>query len=722
MSVVYFRDQSEDILKSLNDLTVSGIIGGLLAIVVLLFFLRKVRTTFIIATAIPIAMVFTFSFMYLYRAIFRADISINIISLSGLMMAVGMLVDNSVVVLENIFRLRQEKGMAPREASLKGAGEVAQAVTASTLSTLVVFASLGFMSQSGFGRFMQDFALTISLALIASLLVSLSFIPLSGSRFLSGKMKEKARWLVGLTSLYEKVIHFTIKSWKTKLLTAGMALLIFLASYLLLTSIEKEFMFSSDEREVSVSVFMPRTFSLEQMNELFTEYELIVMGHAEELALDHLTVEFGVRGMRQGRFRGSIDLDLKDEGPTVTQVRERLKALLPVRAGLLYEFGERFGRGGFGRGTSVDLIGMDFTKLTELAPIVIERLRTVPNVEDITSDLEGGDTQLLVQVDRTKAENLGVNSRLIAQTVSSSLSDRAIGKFKTENREIDIIMKIQSEDGFSEEDLRNISLRSQGKSVPISAISNLSYRLGSSSIRKENKKSKLSIRVNTRTQGMMALTEDIRRAMSGVEFPEGYSWSLGEGFRRFQESQGETTLAIVLALLFIYIIMASLFESFVHPFTILLIVPPAIFGVAVMFTLTRITLNTTSYLGLLTLFGIVVNNGIILIHHIRTLRFSGMPKDEAIIQGGKDRIRPILMTAITTILGVLPLALPYMFPALFKGVGQRAQMWAPISVAIVGGLTTSTFFTLIFLPTFYSISDSVVRRLKLKFGFNADKF
>ena len=722
MAIVYYRDQSEDILKSLNDLTVSGIIGGIFAVIILLFFLRKIRTTFIIATAIPIAMVFTFSFMYLYRAIFRANISINIISLSGLMMAVGMLVDNSVVVLENIFRLRQEKGMAPREASLRGASEVAQAVTAATLSTLVVFVSLGFMSQSGFGRFMQDFALTISLALIASLLVSLSFIPLAGSRFLAGKTKEKARWLVKLTALYERIIRFTISTWKTKLLVAGLAVLIFVASFLLLNSIEKEFMFSSDEREVSLSVYMPRTFSLEQMNTLFTEYEKIVLDHEDDLALEHLTVEFGVRGMRQGRYRGSLNLDLADKGPTVAEVRDRLKALLPVKAGILYEYGQRFGRGGFGRGTSVDLIGMDFTKLTELAPGIIDRLRAVPNVEDITSDLEGGDTQLLVQVDRAKAENLGVNSRLIAQTVSSSLSDRAIGKFKTENREIDIIMKIQSEDGFSEEDLRNISLRTQAKSVPISAISNLSYRLGSSSIRKENKKSKLSIQVNTKTQGMMALTEDIRKVMSSVSFPEGYTWSLGEGFRRFQESQGETTLAIVLALLFIYIIMASLFESFVHPFTILLIVPPAIFGVAVMFTLTHITLNTTSYLGILTLFGIVVNNGIILIHHIRTLRFSGMSKDDAIIQGGKDRIRPILMTAITTILGVLPLALPYMFPQYFQGVGQRAQMWAPISVAIVGGLTTSTFFTLIFLPTFYSISDSVVRRFKTRFGFNADKF
>ena len=176
-------------------------------------------------------------------------------------------------------------------------------------------------------------------------------------------------------------------------------------------------------------------------------------------------------------------------------------------------------------------------------------------------------------------------------------------------------------------------------------------------------------------------------------------------------------MALMLALIFIYIIMASLFESFVHPFTILLTVPLALFGVAIVFTLTGITLNTTSNLGLLTLFGIVVNNGIILLDHIRTLRKQGLQKEKAIIQAGKDRLRPIIMTAITTIFGVLPLALPFLLPDYFQAAGRRAQMWAPISVAILGGLTTSTFFTLLILPTFYSIFDSITSTLKNFFGF-----
>lgn len=719
IQTIFYMDQSVDILRSLKDLAISGIVGGLMAILVLIFFLRKFRTTIIIGIAIPMAIVFTFSLMYLYKTVFGADVTINIISLSGLMMAVGMLLDNSVVVLENIFRLRQEKNYSALEASTIGSSQVVLAVTASTLTTLVVFVSLGFMSKSGFGRFMTDFALTISLALIASLMVALTFIPLASSRLLAGKSKEKARWLVKMTNLYEKIIIFNIKNWKTKTLIVGVALAFMVSAAFLFLNLEREFMPRSSEREVNLTVYMPRSFTLDQMKTLFSSYEEILLPRKEELGIEHLTIEFGVSFARQGRFQGRIELNLTDDGPSVEEIKENLKKLLPERAGITYEYGQRFGRGGHSMGISVELIGMDYTKLTELAPMVMEKIRTVKDVEDVTSDLEGGSTQLVIQVDRKKAESSGVNSRMIAQTISSSISERPVGRFKMDNKEIDIILKIQGEEGFSETDLRNLSIQIQDKRIPISAIADFSYRMGSTSIRKENKKSKLAIRVNTKSQGMMGISGDIRTAMETISFPEGYTWSLGSGFRNFQESQGESSLAIILALIFIYIIMASLFESFVHPFTILLTVPLALFGVSAFFFITNITLNTSSYLGLLTLFGIVVNNGIILIDHIRSLRKSGMSKNEAIVQGGKDRMRPIIMTAITTMVGVLPLALPILLPNLFPAVSRRAQMWAPIAVAIIGGLTTSTFFTLIILPTFYSISDSVTVAVKTKLGFKS---
>jgi HAE1 family hydrophobic/amphiphilic exporter-1 len=717
MDVLYYRDQSEEILNSLRDLSIAGLIGGFLAVIVLLFFLRKFRSTVVIAVAIPMAVVFTFSLMYIYRSVFGASISINVISLSGLMMAVGMLVDNSVVVLENIFRLRQEKGYPALQAAIKGGSEVAMAVTASTLTTLVVFISLGFISSTGFGRYMKDFAITISLALIASLIISLTFIPLAGSRLLKGKSKPKARWLVKLTGFYEKVIGATIKNTASKLGTVFIAFCVFMAAFYMMSKVEREYFPASEERNVELNVYMPKSFTLDQMKELFNTFETKLNQHKEELAIKNMVTEYGITRVRQGRYRGEVQLFLADTGPSVSEIKKKMLELFPREAGINYEFSEGHGRGGHFHGLRVELLGMDFTKLTELAPIVMDKLRTLEEVEDLSSDLEGGDTQLLVKVDRKKAESTGVDSSRVARTIMSSISDRPIGKFKTENKEIDIVLKMRNDQGFNQDDLKNISMRTGSKRIPISAISDFSFRMGSTAISKENKKSRLQISLNTKSRGMMKVTEKVRQVMETIPFPEGYSWSFGSHFQRFQEAQQSSNMAVWLALIFIYIIMASLFESFVHPFTILLTVPLALFGVAFFFTVFGITLNNSSYLGLLTLFGIVVNNGIILIDHIRSLRKKGMAKKEAIIQGGKDRMRPIIMTAITTIFGVLPLALPVLMPGLFPAAQGRAAMWAPISVAILGGLTTSTFFTLIILPTFYSISDSVTTRFKNFFGF-----
>jgi HAE1 family hydrophobic/amphiphilic exporter-1 len=559
MDVLYFRDQSEEILSSLNDLSLAGLIGGLLAVVVLLFFLRKFRTTIVIAVAIPMAVLFTFSLMYIYRAVFNASISINIISLSGLMMAVGMLVDNSVVVLENIFRLKQEKGYSAMDAAVKGSSEVALAVTASTLTTLVVFISLGFISSTGFGRWMTDFAITISLALIASLIISLTFIPLAGSRLLKGKMKEKAGWLVKMTSLYESIIHFTIKRTATKLLTVFVAFCIFGSAIWMMMKVEREFFPSSEERNFNFQVFMPRSFTLDQMKVLFDNYERILTEHKKDLAIKTITTDYGIENRRQGRYRGEVEIYLEEAGPAVSEVKKKLMELFPREAGLTYEFGEQHGRGGHFHGMRVELIGSDFTKLTELAPAVMEKLRTVEGVDDLSSDLEGGDVQLLVSVDRKRAESSGVDSSRVARTIMSSISDRPVGKFKTDNKEIDIITKMQRNDGFGQDDLKNISLRTQSKQIPVSAISEMSYRIGSMAINKENKKSKLIISINSSAKGMMKMSNDITAVMDTIKFPEGYTWGFDSHFRQFQESQSSSVMAIWLALIFIYIIMASLF-------------------------------------------------------------------------------------------------------------------------------------------------------------------
>ncbi len=716
MEVMFFRDQSLDITKSLKDLALAGVFGAFLAVLVLILFLRKFRTTLIIALAIPASIVFTFSFMYLARSLLESNITLNVISLSALMLAVGMLIDNAVVVLENIFRYKQDLNYGPREAAVRGSHEVMVAVSASTMTTLVVFVSINFISQTGFGRWMKDFGMTISLALVASLLVSLTVIPLAGSRLLKGRLKPKPGWLVWLTRVYEKTIRLTLRfKWLTMLAAAG---LIFLA-FNMLGKLEQEFYPRTEERETSVRIMMPRSFTLAEMIDLFTGIENSLNEKKEELAIANFTSSFGLRTTRFGRATGRVELYLQDKGPSVSEINQKLRELFPQKPGIEYEFGARRGFGGHMSSQSVELIGLDFTTLTQLAPMVMEKLNALDSIEDVTTDLEGGDLQLLVEVDRSLAESSGIDSRRVAQTIQSSLSDRPIGKFKTEDREIDMILQLRKEQGLSQSDLANLMVQAPGSSmgIPISALSSFQFRSGSLAIQKENKKSKLRINLNPKKDGMINLNRDISQVMNSIPFPEGYTWSMGQSWRQFRESQESSNLALLLALVFIYIIMASLFESFAQPFIILLSVPLSLVGVALVFTVFGITMNNSSYLGLLVLFGIVVNNGIVLVDHINSLRKSGLEKTEAIVQGGKNRLRPIMMTAITTIFSVLPMSLPVLLPQFFAATQGRARMWAPISIAVLGGLSTSAFFTLIIMPTFYSLVDSLASRTKKLLGF-----
>ena len=253
----------------------------------------------------------------------------------------------------------------------------------------------------------------------------------------------------------------------------------------MISNIEREDMGGSDKREINVNIYMPKSFTLDQMKVLFDNYDELIKKNKKELAVNYYTTGYGVRNLRQGRFRGELELTLTETGPSVTDVKKKLKELLPKKAGITYEFGERRGRGGHRRGVRVELVGLDYTKLTEFVPLVAEKLRSLDEVEDVTSDLEGGNTQLLVEVDRKKAESSGVDSRRIAQTISSSISERPIGKFKTENKEIDIILKLRKEEGLTENDLKNLSIRSSDRRIPLSALTKFKYKMGSSSIRKE---------------------------------------------------------------------------------------------------------------------------------------------------------------------------------------------------------------------------------------------
>ncbi|HSR50987.1 MAG TPA: efflux RND transporter permease subunit [Acidobacteriota bacterium] len=709
LSMHVISDQSEGILKSLNDLRDAGVFGGLLAAGVLFLFLRKFRSTIIISLAIPVSVVFTFAFMYLLRTFFGSTITLNIISLMGLMVAVGMLVDASVVVLENIFRYKQDKGYETIKAAIKGSTEVGTAVLASTATTVVVFVGFLFQGGSGMGRFTRDFGIAVSVALVASLVVALTLIPMLAGRFFTGREKEKSRVMQRITEAYGNLMRFMLRF---RFIALILMALIGWSSYELLTSIDRQLMPSVSERRLRLDIFMERSFSLDEISAVFARVEDLILENKEELEVESVSSDFDDRTPSQGFYEGDMEVYLREEGDITPaqQLQERLRAMLPDIPGVEFRFGRsrHFG-GGAEMGVEVELRGDDPQVLATYAEVVKQRLQTVPGVRDVQSTLETGDDEVHLEVDRQRAEQLGISAQRVARSVASALGTRAATRYKSDSGEVDVILQYEDGNKLGLQELNNTSFENtRGEMVPLYSVVDYSYAKGPVSIEREDRRSVLEVVANTeKGASSFMLTGQIQRAMEGLTLPAGYSWGMGRGWRDFRQEEEQSFFAILLAIVFMYIIMASLFEHFIQPLTIMLCVPFSLIGVAGLFYLTETTLNRNAYLGILVLFGIVVNNGIILINHINVLNRQGMSLREAIVQGGMDRLRPILMTAATSLFGLAPLTLPFLLPEYFPEVGERGRMWAPVSLAVLGGLTTSTFLTLIILPTVHSYMEDL---------------
>jgi len=704
-----FRDSSEEILGTLNNLSEGGIYGGLLAVCIIFLFLWKVRSTFVMALSMPISVLFTFAGMYILRITGIVDITINIISLSGLVFAIGMIVDCSIVVLENIFRVKQEEGIGAIEAAIKGSRQVGTAVFASTMTTIIVFVPFVFMSQSSFGIFMRDFGIAVSLALVSSLVVSLTVVPMISSLIYKGEERPKKRLIVWLTDNYGRFMHWTLR-WRYGLVLLLIPLL--WASFALFQSIERQEMPSVPARELRVNVLMPSNFTMAEMTDLFNRIEAMVESNKQELEVDTYSTEWGKNNRSRNRYRGELDLFFTEEGNKLTPVPELEKALLaklPQEIGVEYQVGERrhFGHGG-GGGVSIELRGDNQDILALYAEKVKERLMGIESISDVTTDLESGDQELHFQVNRDKAEKLGLSSQAIARTISAALSERATTRYQTENGEVDVIVRFEEDRRRTQDDILNLDVATAGgELVPLNTVVQPVYASGPQVIRKENRKRIVTITANTDRQGMMWVMSSVNSILADLKLPAGYSWSFGRSFSRFQQDQEMQTFAIWLALVFIFMVMASLFESWIHPITILFTVPFAITGISIIFWITNTQLDRNAWLGIALLCGLVVNNAIILVDHINSLRRLGNRRLESIIQAGKDRLRPILMTAFSTMFGMVPMILPVIFPDWFGVVSYRARQWSPIALALFGGLTTSTFLTLIVLPLIYTIVDDL---------------
>jgi HAE1 family hydrophobic/amphiphilic exporter-1 len=708
-----YRDSSVDVREGLGQLRNAGVVGGILAIVFLFFFLRKLRTTLLIAVAIPISVVCTFAILYLMRQSGLSTITLNIMSLMGLMLALGMLVDNSVVVIESIYRHVQDLGEDARTAALRGTSEVAMPIIASTATTICVFVPLIFIARTGGGfmRFLTDLGVTVCVVMVASLLVALTVVPMVAAFLLAGETGRRSPFIDWMGRAYGRVIAFTLHHRPAFLLSIVVMLW---GSWALFSGIERSFAHGSLERQVRINVDTPRSYSLEQTAALFEQVRGILDARRDELEIADIVYEYD---RRSGRARGwgggrRFEIFLKDESEShrsTREIQDEIRSLLPVKAGVEFRIAQSQGHHG-DTGISLEVHGDDMAVLELVAKKVAQGLARLPWVRDVDTSLDSGDEEIHVRPRRDRAVQSGLSSQAVAATVSSALTDRPVSRIKTDEREVDLVVQFRDEDRRTLDQLKTLPVAAAAGHPQIGTLADFTVTSGPRTIERENRRPELDVTANTtRAATSFRMMGQVHGILDSIKLPPGYSWEFGR-WTRFaaQDFQG-AQYALFLALLLVYLIMAALFESFVQPLTIMLSIPFAFLGVGVALRLVNQPLDSNANIGLVILLGVVVNNAIVLVDHINHLRSQGVPREEAIVLGGQHRLRPILMTALTTILGLLPMVAPLLFPGWLGQAEGRAANWAPIGLVILGGLTTSTFLTLVIIPTFYSLVDDLTR-------------
>lgn len=674
-----WQDQAEQITSAANGLTQSGFVGGILAILVLYVFLRRLRPTSIVALSIPFSIITACGVMYFMGK------TLNILSMMGLMLGVGMLVDNAIVVLEAIDR-RQRTERDTKKSALEGAQSVIMAVTASTMTTLIVFLPLIVGGKNEMTVFLGEVGIAISLALVCSLVSSLTLIPLMSAHFLEYKEPKPHRGIEWLEERYVRILAWTLTHRvKTFFIIIGVVVLTFVP---FATGLVKTAMFSAQKNDRLRLEYEFKDFSYKSNSEkIVTQIEQHLWKNKENFNVGGLYSYYADNSAATWitLAKGGLSDD------EVSELRTRIRDSLPQIAGVRVFFDDDEEEGGSTRSFSVKFFGQDSTVLERLATEAERRLDTVAGVEDITTGLSGARQEFQVRIDRAKAMKLGLTAQDISDIFSFTLGGMRLRRFNAGDHEVETWLALRMEDRTDLEDLKNLQIRTQsGRDLLLGDIASFEIVNRAESIRRENRKVRVMVRATYDGKDWDKTREEITGLMDAFALPAGYSWSWDDRILEQQSQDKEMLINLLLALALVYIVMASLFESFAQPFAILFSILLAIPGASWFLAITGTPLNMMAQIGMLILMGIVVNNGIVLLDHLNQLRKSGMPPHEAVLQAGRDRLRPIMMTAATTITGLLPLAI--------GGSTVGGLFYFPLARTVMGGLISSTFFTLLVLP------------------------
>lgn len=717
-------DQSIFIEEAIKNVALSAILGGILAVLILYIFLKNIRTTFIIAVSIPISIIFTFILIYFN------GITLNLMTLGGLALGVGMLVDNSIVVLENIYRFR-ELGSSGKDAAIDGTREVGLAITASTLTTVAVFLPIAFVEGITSVIF-KEFALTVTMALGASLLVSLTVVPMLSSKLIKiedtkERTKVKRSGVFGVfDKLYiasDKAFEKTESSYKRALnwslekkgKTALIAFLVFIISIALTPTLGIEFFPSSDQGMLTVGVELPPGSGLEKTNAVVTQIEEQLKEIPE---VRDVFSSIGSSGGQMSLSRGgtnsaSIQVNLDDlsqRQASDVQIADKVRNITKDISGseISVEVASSM-MGGIGGGNPIDvkIKGDDLGTLEKIGTDIEGLISEVSGSREVKSSLREGIPEVEIRIDRPVAARYGLSASQIASAVRSSLSGQVATRYSIDGSEIDVLIKGDSIYSESLSNLKQSTISSPtGINVPLSQVSELSIRKGPVSINREEQVRTINVTGDISGRDVGSVNTDIEAKLQQYEMPKGYSYELGGENEQALEAFRNLALALVLAIVLVYMVLASQFESLLYPFIIMLTVPIAIGGGILGLIFTGRNLSAIAFIGFIMLAGIVVNNAIVLVDYINTRRKNGEERDEAILNAGPIRLRPILMTTLTTVLGLVPLAL---------GIGDGGEIQAPMATVVVSGLIISTLLTLLFIPVMYTVLDDFSLKVKSKF-------
>jgi HAE1 family hydrophobic/amphiphilic exporter-1 len=707
--VTPYIDTSDYIKRSITNLGTSILYGGVLALGVLLLFLRSIPSTAIIATAIPISIIATFGLMYF------GNFTLNLMTLGGLALGIGMLVDNAIVVLENIYRHR-ESGHGRMQAAIQGSEEVSAPVIASTLTTLAVFLPLIFVRGMS-GVMFKQLSYVVAFALACSLAVALTLVPMLASRVLAaprtGENSDRPRTGKGpgvsrrvmtqMENTYQQVLHFALNH---RITVVMLSLLFWAGSLALIPLVGVEFMPSTDEGEVRIQGEMAVGTKLDVVGEAFEEIESVVGREVPERK--NMVSYVGASTWRaQGSHTGQMRIALKPQGERLRSSEEIANALRPklknipgitirTRAGQGL-FLLRMGTSG-GEKVQVEIRGHDLMKANALAHLVREMVEGVEGVTDAQVSSEPGSPEELIIVDRQKAADMKLTVSQIANMLQTVLSGTQASAFREGGDEYRILVKLKDAEKRTLREILDLPLtNADGMAVVLRNVVEVSPRSGPVLIERKDQERTVTVSANITGRDMGSILADVQKGIRRIPLPRDFSIVLAGDYEEQQKAFRELLLGFILALVLVYMVMASLYESLRYPFIVMFSVPLAVIGVILMLLLTGTTFNVQTFIGCIMLGGIVVNNAILLVDHINLLRRrDGMPLRQAIEEAGRRRLRPILMTAMTTMLALVPLGL---------GLGEGGEAQAPMARAVIGGLLSSSLITLIFVPTVYAIFE-----------------